>query len=86
MKSMLRGLELFLIGVALGTIGCYAYDHFSLTLELIMSRKSTPEQKVLYYRDPNGEPFWSAMPKKDASGRDYLPVYESEEKLDLESQ
>jgi len=37
------------------------------------------ERKVLYYRDPGGAPYWSAEPKKDASGRDYIPVYEDEE-------
>ena len=30
----------------------------------------------LYYRDPSGAPLWSAAPKKDDRGRDYLPVYE----------
>jgi Cu(I)/Ag(I) efflux system membrane fusion protein len=34
---------------------------------------------ILYYRDPGGAPFWSAGPKKDAQGRDYLPVYDDEE-------
>lgn len=29
----------------------------------------------LFYRDPSGEPRWSAGPKKDDRGRDYLPVY-----------
>ena len=82
MKSVLRGLELFLIGVALGTVGYYAYNHFSPTLELLTSEKPTSQGKVLYYRDPSGAPYWSATPRKDKSGRDYLPVYESEEKLD----
>jgi Cu(I)/Ag(I) efflux system membrane fusion protein len=30
----------------------------------------------LYYRDPSGAPRWSAAPKKDSEGRDYLPVYD----------
>src|SRR5262249_21584460 len=37
------------------------------------------ERKILYYRDPSGAPYWSAEPKKDADGRDYLPVYQDEE-------
>ena len=43
---------------------------------------STPasgEKKVLYYRDPMGKPEYSAVPKKDSMGMDYLPVYEDEE-------
>jgi Cu(I)/Ag(I) efflux system membrane fusion protein len=34
---------------------------------------------ALYYRDPSGAPYWSATPKKDKQGRDYLPVFEDEE-------
>src|ERR1700694_5300799 len=37
------------------------------------------DRKIIYYRDPSGAPFWSAEPKKDASGRDYLAVFEDEE-------
>jgi len=29
----------------------------------------------LYYQDPSGRPLYSAVPKKDAQGRDYIPVY-----------
>src|SRR6266851_1568218 len=37
------------------------------------------DRTILYYRDPSGAPYWSAAPKKDAQGRDYLPVYDTEE-------
>ena len=37
------------------------------------------DRMVLYYRDPSGAPYWSATPKKDKQGRDYLPVFEDEE-------
>lgn len=33
----------------------------------------------LYYRDPSGAPLWSAGPRKDERGRDYLPVYEDDQ-------
>ena len=36
------------------------------------------ERNILYYRDPSGAPYWSATPKKDDKGRDYLPVYDDE--------
>jgi Cu(I)/Ag(I) efflux system membrane fusion protein len=36
------------------------------------------ERNILYYRDPSGAPYWSATPKKDDQGRDYLPVYDDE--------
>jgi membrane fusion protein, copper/silver efflux system len=32
----------------------------------------------LYYRDPDGAPLWSAGPKKDDRGRDFLPVYDDD--------
>jgi Cu(I)/Ag(I) efflux system membrane fusion protein len=34
------------------------------------------ERATLYYRDPSGKPDYSPEPKKDAAGRDYVPVYE----------
>jgi Cu(I)/Ag(I) efflux system membrane fusion protein len=37
------------------------------------------ERKILYYRDPMGRPEFSAVPKKDEMGMDYIPVYEDEE-------
>jgi len=37
------------------------------------------ERKVLYYRDPSGAPSWSAIPKNDAQGRAFFPVYDDAE-------
>ncbi len=37
-------------------------------------------RKILYYRNPMGLPDTSPVPKKDAMGMDYVPVYEGEEK------
>ncbi len=36
------------------------------------------ERKILYYRHPMGQPDISPVPKKDAMGMDYVPVYEDE--------
>ena len=36
-------------------------------------------RNVLYYRDPMGKPEYSAEPKKDSMGMDYIPVYQDEE-------
>ena len=43
-----------------------------------LERKATP-RTILYYRDPSGAPYWSAAPKRDRLGRDFLPVYDDEE-------
>lgn len=32
----------------------------------------------LYYRDPSGAPLWSAGPRKDDRGRDYVPVFDDQ--------
>src|SRR6266700_6237008 len=37
---------------------------------------SAVERQPLYYQDPTGKPDYSPTPKKDAEGRDYVPVYE----------
>lgn len=36
------------------------------------------ERKIIYYRHPMGQPDTSPVPKKDAMGMDYIPVYEDE--------
>jgi len=38
-----------------------------------------PSGPVIYYRDPAGRPAYSAVPRKTAAGRDFLPVYASED-------
>ncbi|MEO5333602.1 MAG: efflux RND transporter periplasmic adaptor subunit [Magnetococcus sp. YQC-5] len=35
-------------------------------------------RKILYYKNPMGQPDTSPTPKKDSMGMDYLPVYEDE--------
>jgi Cu(I)/Ag(I) efflux system membrane fusion protein len=41
--------------------------------------KAQAARKVLYYRNPMGLPDTSPVPKKDAMGMDYTPVFEGEE-------
>src|SRR4030067_472290 len=36
-------------------------------------------RKILYYRNPMGLPDTSPVPRKDAMGMDYVPVYEGDE-------
>src|SRR5215831_15815563 len=36
------------------------------------------ERTPLYYQDPSGKPDYSPTPKKDAAGRDYVPVYDEQ--------
>lgn len=44
------------------------------------SAHTKAERKVLYWKDPDGKPDFSPTPAKTGDGRDYIPVYEDEEK------
>ena len=39
-------------------------------------------RKLLYYKDPMGNPDYSPVPKQDSMGMDYIPVYEDAEEPD----
>jgi RND family efflux transporter MFP subunit len=47
--------------------------------ETTATAQKEPARKILYYRNPMGLPDTSPVPKKDAMGMDYVPVYEGEE-------
>jgi len=78
----LRIVLVLVIGLAAGAAGGYWLARPpAVTPMPAVSSAAAPnaERKTIYYRDPSGAPFWSAAPKKDAQGRDYLPVYENED-------
>src|SRR4029453_15942653 len=81
--SRLAGAILLTLGVSAGAAGGYWYARLPAGGPAPTVAPETPaaagDRKILYYRDPSGAPYWSAEPKKDADGRDYLPVYEDEE-------
>ncbi|HZQ14135.1 MAG TPA: efflux RND transporter periplasmic adaptor subunit [Pseudolabrys sp.] len=80
---MIRALAaiVLVVGLAAGAAGGYWYARPPVVTVAFAAQSATPvaERKILYYREPSGAPYWSAVPKKDASGRDYLPVYDDEE-------
>src|SRR5213593_2857357 len=76
------GAILLVLGVTAGTAGGYWYARLPAGVPASVTPETTappPASKILYYRDPSGAPYWSAEPKKDADGRDYVPVYDDEE-------
>jgi membrane fusion protein, copper/silver efflux system len=76
----LSGVILLAAGLTAGAAGGYWYARQPASiLASTESQVTATDRKILYYRDPTGAPYWSAEPKKDAAGRDYLPVYEDEE-------
>ena len=74
---------LLVLGAAAGAAGGYGYARLGAgVLASAVAPESTAaaaERKILYYRDPSGAANYSATPRQDAGGRDYLPVYEDEE-------
>ncbi len=81
---MNRGGIIFFVIVAAvgGAAGGYWYGRSPTVTRdsppLAEATAAEAERNVLYYRDPSGAPYWSATPKKDDKGRDYLPVYDDE--------
>ena len=75
------GVMLLAVGMVAGVGGGYWYARPSAGTSSFAapSTASAVERKILYYRDPSGAPNFSATPKQDEHGRDYLPVYEDEE-------
>ena len=78
--SKLRILAVFAPSIVLGVASFYLYGRPSSGNPLDLSALAA-ERKPLYYRDSSGAPYWSATPKKDASGRDYEAVYDDERGL-----
>src|SRR5689334_8560480 len=48
----------------------------TLIAAVMIGIAAAAERSPLYYQDPTGKPDYSPMPKKDAEGRDYVPVYD----------
>jgi Cu(I)/Ag(I) efflux system membrane fusion protein len=80
--NIFRTFLILALGAGVGTAGGYWYANrpFRQPANVhITGPAAATERPVLYYRDPGGAPFWSGKPKKDAQGRDYLPVYDDGE-------
>ena len=78
----LPGVILLALGVTVGGAAGYwfARQLLSPSMPPVAPATSASVQRIiLYYRDPGGAPYWSATPKQDANGREYLPVYKEEE-------
>jgi membrane fusion protein, copper/silver efflux system len=81
--SRMRTATLLAFGVVIGSAAGYWFARAPMLDASSVAEQTTAaaagNRKTIYYRDPGGAPYWSAEPKKDASGRDYLPVFEDEE-------
>jgi hypothetical protein len=59
--------------IAASILGGYVLGRVQTEIDIAAA---AAERAPLYYQDPSGKPDYSPTPKKDAEGRDYLPVYD----------
>ena len=59
--------------IAAAVIGSYTLGRHHTEIDIAAA---AAERTPLYYQDPSGRPDYSATPKKDAQGHDYVPVYD----------
>ncbi|MGT2503218.1 efflux RND transporter periplasmic adaptor subunit [Bradyrhizobium guangxiense] len=64
-------------GLALGSYWYSNGQRWAVHAEV--STAATTDRTPLYYRDPSGAPRWSAGPKQDERGQDYVPVYDEDQ-------
>nr|GAJ34110.1 cation efflux system protein cusB precursor [Bradyrhizobium sp. DOA9] len=72
-------------GLALGAYWSSNEGRWSVHAE-VTPAAAPADRAPLYYRDPSGAPLWSAGPRKDDRGRDYLPVYDDDKAAPAEPQ
>ena len=71
---------LILAAVVAAGIGGYWLGHRGLMPSiLVMKSASAPSGPVIYYRDPDGRPYYSLEPKQTPDGRPYRAVLASED-------
>lgn len=65
-------------GLAFGGFGYWYWTGERRSVHTEPTTAAAAGPTPLYYRDPDGAPLWSADPKKNDGGRNYLPVYEDD--------
>ena len=81
MKALAKVVLLIvLIAAALGAGYWWGVRHAARAGAQLQAPQAATQaaKKILYYRNPMGQPDTSPVPKKDPMGMDYIPVYEGE--------
>ncbi len=75
-----RTLAMLLLALLLGAAAGWWLRAPTLVPEVSTAAPANEptERKILYYRNPMGQPDTSPVPKKDSMGMDYVPVYADE--------
>lgn len=71
----LAALVALLVAAALGAGYWAGRSHQPAVAAGVTAQPAKQARKILYYRNPMGLPDTSPVPKKDAMGMDYIPVY-----------
>lgn len=82
MKRIFVTVLVLLLVAAAYWLGTRQTAHGTLQSPAVKAQGAKPaekERKLLYYRNPMGQPDTSPTPKKDSMGMDYIAVYEGEE-------
>lgn len=81
MATPVLGAITLAVAVAAGAAGGYWFARAPAHAPAAVAgaQAAASARAILYYRDPSGAPSWSATPRQDPQGRDYLPVYDDEE-------
>lgn len=75
----LRLLTILALGGGLAAGATWSSNERSWSVRAEVTPAAVPADRTpLYYRDPSGAPFWSAAPKKNDHGQDYLPVFDDD--------
>jgi membrane fusion protein, copper/silver efflux system len=78
--NTLRFFATIALGAGIGLSGYWSVERSpGLFIAHLRASATAADRPALYYRDPGGAPRWSAGPKKDSRGRDYLPVYDDDQ-------
>lgn len=72
-------IAMIVAAAVLGAAGGYLWGTHAPATESGANAAAKGGRKILYYRNPMGLPDTSPVPKKDAMGMDYVPVYAGEE-------
>jgi Cu(I)/Ag(I) efflux system membrane fusion protein len=67
-----RTNSVIILALIAALVGDYELGWLLIGIGITDAAERTP----LYYQDPSGKPDYSPTPKKDAEGRDYIPVYD----------
>jgi membrane fusion protein, copper/silver efflux system len=68
-----RTNSLIILALIAALVGGYALGRHQTEFD---SSAVAADRTPLYYQDPSGKPDYSPTPKKDAEGREYVPVYD----------